>query len=114
WKKYYAIRFSGSISAGHDRSDGGIVTTLLEMAFSGEMGCGLDVDVPLPTAGGSGSSLPALDALFSEEIGFVIEVSEELVDKVTAAYRSAGVEAVSIGKVTNDGQVLYCIFFAHF
>lgn len=53
--------FSGAISAGHDRSDGGLATTLLEMAFAGEIGCGLDVNVP---AAGDG----VLDALFSEEV----------------------------------------------
>ena len=30
------------VLAGHDVSDGGLVTTLLEMAFSGN--CGIDVD----------------------------------------------------------------------
>jgi len=49
----------GKILAGHDRSDGGLITALLEMAFSGN--CGLDVSVegeaPLP-------------CLFSEELGF--------------------------------------------
>lgn len=52
---------SGAISAGHDRSDGGLASVLLEMAFAGQVGCGLDVDVP---AGGDG----VLDALFSEEV----------------------------------------------
>jgi len=33
-----------SLLAGHDRSDGGLITTLLEMAFAGD--CGIQVDVP--------------------------------------------------------------------
>lgn len=56
------------ISAYHDRSDGGLITTLLEMAFASR--CGLDVDVP--SDGGS-----ALSALFNEELGVVIQVAEE-------------------------------------
>ena len=52
---------SGAISAGHDRSDGGLASTLLEMAFAGQVGCGLEVDVP---AVGDG----AMHALFSEEV----------------------------------------------
>ncbi|CAN0010737.1 unnamed protein product, partial [Hapterophycus canaliculatus] len=52
----------GAISAGHDRSDGGLASLLLEMAFAGEVGCGLDVDVP--AAGEDG----VLGALFSEEV----------------------------------------------
>lgn len=35
-----------------------------------------------------------------------MEVSEERCGEVVAAYRSVGVEAVDIGKVTSDGQVL--------
>lgn len=58
---FVCVIISGAISAGHDRSDGGLVSTLLEMAFAGEIGCGLDVDIP---AAGEG----ALDALFSEEV----------------------------------------------
>jgi len=33
----------GLISAGHDRSDGGLITTLLEMAFAGN--CGLEINI---------------------------------------------------------------------
>ncbi len=52
----------GLVLSGHDRSDGGLVTTLLEMAFSGN--CGLSIDVP------AGEPLPFL---FSEELGLVLE-----------------------------------------
>jgi phosphoribosylformylglycinamidine synthase len=53
------------ILAGHDRSDGGLVTTLLEMAFSGN--CGIDVDL------GSHEQGAEISLLFSEELGMVIE-----------------------------------------
>ena len=33
----------GLILSGHDRSDGGLIVTLLEMAFGGN--CGIDVDI---------------------------------------------------------------------
>ena len=52
----------GLVLSGHDRSDGGLVTTLLEMAFAGN--CGLSVSVE-----GRG----AIPSLFSEEPGLVIE-----------------------------------------
>ena len=51
-----------SILAYHDRSDGGLLATLSEMAFAGR--CGLDVDL-------SGDVLPVL---FNEELGAVIQV----------------------------------------
>ncbi len=49
----------------HDVSDGGLIVTLLEMAFAGH--CGLDI--ALPAARG-----PALAQLFSEEPGVVVQV----------------------------------------
>ncbi|CAM9371456.1 unnamed protein product [Pylaiella littoralis] len=98
FKATQALLDTGAISAGHDRSDGGLASLLLEMAFAGEVGCGLDVDVP---AGGDG----VLDALFSEEVGFVVEVSEARLSEVVEAYKASGVDAVDIGRVTDDGKV---------
>ena len=51
----------------HDRSDGGLITTLAEMAFAGN--CGVDVDI---SALGDND----LAVLFNEELGAVIQVSE--------------------------------------
>ncbi|MDR3089933.1 MAG: phosphoribosylformylglycinamidine synthase [Desulfobulbaceae bacterium] len=50
------------ISAGHDRSDGGLITTLLEMAFAGN--CGLEINLD--------SESDAVSALFAEELGMVV------------------------------------------
>jgi len=60
-----------SILAGHDRSDGGLATTLLEMAFAGN--CSIDVTIP----SSSGSDI---ETLFNEEAGLVIEVAESDVE----------------------------------
>ncbi|MCB1702030.1 MAG: phosphoribosylformylglycinamidine synthase [Halioglobus sp.] len=56
---------SGRLLAYHDRSDGGLIVTLLEMAFAGH--CGLKIDL---------SRLPgdALASLFSEEAGAVLQL----------------------------------------
>ena len=56
---------AGLLAAYHDRSDGGLFVTLVEMAFAGNVG--LDVDV-----GGLGDDPVA--ALFSEEPGAVVAV----------------------------------------
>jgi phosphoribosylformylglycinamidine synthase len=56
------------VLAYHDRSDGGLLTTLLEMAFAGH--CGLEI--ALSAAGGS-----ALAQLFAEEPGAVLQVRQE-------------------------------------
>jgi phosphoribosylformylglycinamidine synthase len=60
------LRQAGLVLAYHDRSDGGLLATLLEMAFAGH--CGLDIR--LPTQGGS----PAAQ-LFSEELGVVLQIA---------------------------------------
>ncbi|WP_429176427.1 phosphoribosylformylglycinamidine synthase [Kosakonia sp. 1610] len=64
----------------HDRSDGGLLVTLAEMAFTGH--CGVNVDI---TALGN----DRLAALFNEELGAVIQVraaDREAVESVLAAY----------------------------
>ena len=43
-----ALREAGLVLAYHDRSDGGLVTTLLEMAFAGRVG--LDIELPADAA----------------------------------------------------------------
>lgn len=53
----------------HDVSDGGLFTTLAEMAFAGH--CGIDVD--LSALGNADNALPIL---FSEELGGVIQVKQ--------------------------------------
>jgi phosphoribosylformylglycinamidine synthase len=85
-----ALRASGKLLAYHDRSDGGLLVTLLEMAFAG--GCGLEIEVP-------GSSDP-LAALFSEELGAVVQVRAVDVDAVIAAFAQQGLG----GAVTRIGQ----------
>jgi phosphoribosylformylglycinamidine synthase len=78
------------ISAGHDRSDGGLITTVLEMAFSGN--CGLDLYID-----GDDS---ALEALFSEELGLVVECLERDAQMVMQVLREAGIPYQNIGLTT--------------
>ena len=59
------MRTLGMLRAYHDRSDGGLLVTLLEMAFAGH--CGLDI--ALPAARGA-----ALAQLFAEEPGLVVQI----------------------------------------
>jgi phosphoribosylformylglycinamidine synthase len=86
----------GRVSAGHDRSDGGLVTTLLEMAFAGN--CGLDIDVP-------GDAADAIPLLFAEELGLVLEVAEADEADATLAFTSRDVACVPIGSTTEDTSV---------
>ncbi|MCL2892697.1 phosphoribosylformylglycinamidine synthase [Brenneria tiliae] len=65
-----------ALLAYHDRSDGGLLVTLAEMAFAGH--CGVNVDI-------AAQGDDALATLFNEELGAVIQV---------AASRQAEVESV--------------------
>ncbi|KAL3922965.1 MAG: hypothetical protein SGILL_001923 [Bacillariaceae sp.] len=85
-----------SILAGHDRSDGGLATTLLEMAFAGNC----SIDVTIPSTDGS-----EIDVLFNEEAGLVIEVDSANAESAAKAYSDAGVPVVEIGTVSAGDSV---------
>lgn len=68
------------ILAGHDISDGGLITTLLEMAFAGN--CGFKVDM--------GSMPEAIEKLFAEELGLIIECHHTNTLKVLTMLDSLG------------------------
>jgi phosphoribosylformylglycinamidine synthase len=89
----------------HDRSDGGLLVTLLEMAFAGRVG--LDIDI----AGIPGT---VLGRLFSEELGVVVQVENASVPEVTAELTAAlGDRVYAVGRptprqdvVVHDGDAL--------
>ncbi len=85
---------AGLVRAGHDRSDGGLVTCLLEMAFAGD--CGLAVELP---AG------DPLAVLFAEELGLVLEVDPSDLDAVLAVMRRSGVPCHQVGATTAGPEV---------
>ena len=60
------LRECGLLLAYHDRSDGGLLMTVLEMAFAGH--CGVDVSLPV-------AADQALAHLFNEEPGVVVQVA---------------------------------------
>ena len=84
---------SGKILAYHDRSDGGLFATLVEMAFAGH--CGLNVDIS--TMQGN-----AVDVLYNEELGAVIQVPAQDAQAVAAQFNGL---AYVIGDVTNANQI---------
>ncbi|XP_075141937.1 phosphoribosylformylglycinamidine synthase isoform X2 [Leptodactylus fuscus] len=91
------------LSAGHDVSDGGLITCLLEMAFAGN--CGLDVEFSSP-------DISVMDLLFSEELGLVLEVSETSHDHVIQQYQAQGLQCVRLGQTQGRGpgsRVRICV-----
>ncbi len=83
------------ILSGHDRSDGGLATTLLEMAFSGN--CGIEIDL--------GRQNDALAALFSEELGLAIEYLPIHEETIFSLLDKAAVPYSVIGKTTKEKQI---------
>ncbi|HSG81050.1 MAG TPA: phosphoribosylformylglycinamidine synthase [Gemmatimonadota bacterium] len=92
-----ALISGGAISAGHDRSDGGLVTTLLEMAFAGN--CGIEIDVR------SSSTDDPIGFLFSEELGLVLEVDPDAESQVLSAFVKGDVPCAVIGTTRDDHVV---------
>ena len=78
------------ILSGHDRSDGGLITTVLEMAFSGN--CGLNLAL-----NGAGT---VLEALFAEELGLVIECRWNHLAAVKRRLDQAGAPCTVLGAST--------------
>ncbi|KOB76667.1 Phosphoribosylformylglycinamidine synthase [Operophtera brumata] len=67
--------------AGHDISEGGFITTLLEMGIAGVRGLNLNIELPGATP---------IEALFNEELGIVLEVATGNLDYVLAEYKTNG------------------------
>ncbi|MEJ2215654.1 MAG: phosphoribosylformylglycinamidine synthase [Gemmatimonadota bacterium] len=94
----------GRITAGHDRSDGGLVTTLLEMAFAGNLGLDVELD-PVVADPPVPDGVDFLPLLFAEELGLVLEVDEADEARVLAMFDEADVPCRAIGRTRKDSAV---------
>ena len=81
--------------AGHDRWDGGLLTTVLEMCFGGDCGCVMEAT----------TENSVMEFLFNEELGLVVEVDDAKVGEVLAAYEAAQVPARVIAKTQAANRV---------
>ena len=77
----------------HDRSDGGLAVTLAEMAITGGRG----IVAKLPDG-------DALEALYNEQPGAVLQVSEKNVKAVLDIFAAADVPVSIIGAVTRSSR----------
>ncbi|MEO6985782.1 MAG: phosphoribosylformylglycinamidine synthase [Paralcaligenes sp.] len=122
---------TGQILAYHDRSDGGLLATVCEMAFAGHVGVSINLDMLTidPHASDWGDykirteqvavqrDELTLKALFSEEAGAVIQVLRTERDAVMQVLREAGLSAHShvLGglndkdeiQIFRDGKCIY-------
>ena len=81
--------------AGHDRSDGGLLTTVLEMCFGGDCGCVMEAT----------TENSVMEYLFNEELGLVVEVDDAKVAEVLAAYEAVQVPVRVIAKTQAANRV---------
>ena len=101
---FYAIqqlKQDDLLLAYHDRSDGGLIGTLCEMAFAGH--CGIDVNL---TALGD-----ALPLLFNEELGAVIQVRHCDVEETLSVLREDDLlnHCHVIGSLRDDQQIVVTV-----
>ncbi|OUL57206.1 phosphoribosylformylglycinamidine synthase [Pseudoalteromonas ulvae] len=103
-KGYYnamqALVADSKLLAYHDRSDGGLFTTVAEMAFAGRVGVTVNLD------GLVGSDL---DVLFNEELGGVIQVRNSDKAQVLEVFAAHGLASVTheIGALNNTDNVSF-------
>ncbi|GAA4420754.1 phosphoribosylformylglycinamidine synthase [Acidovorax lacteus] len=114
-----ALRAQGRILAYHDRSDGGLLAAVAEMAFAGHVGVALNVDLLVTEGDGIHDSRAeygdaknwatqvgarrdelTLKALFNEELGVVLQVRTAERNDVMQTLRAHGLSQCShfIGK----------------
>ncbi|SFA75528.1 phosphoribosylformylglycinamidine synthase [Azotobacter beijerinckii] len=104
-KAFFAViqglNVDGHLLAYHDRSDGGLLATVLEMAFAGH--CGLDLCLDALADGRD----ELAGVLFSEELGAVIQVRQDVTPKVLAQFSAAGLGdcVAAIGRPVNGAEV---------
>ena len=87
----------------HDISDGGLFTTVTEMAFAGHTG--VDIDISKLSNGESDD----LATLFNEELGAVMQIRESDVDAIHAILAEHGIidYCTEIGRLNNEDTIRF-------
>jgi len=88
------------LMAYHDRSDGGLLAALAEMSFAGHTGISIHLD---------DLAKSPLEALFTEELGAVIQVHHSDTEDVLSAFRENGLGKHThvIGKLNDADEVIF-------
>ncbi len=120
------LRKENKLLAYHDRSDGGLLACIAEMAFAAHCGVSINVDMIAVDAGQEPDYGDAknwaqqvsgrrheqmMRALFNEELGVVIQVRREDRDAVFEVLRNLNLSAFShvIGKPNTNGRIeIWC------
>jgi phosphoribosylformylglycinamidine synthase len=110
WTAIQTLNAQGKLLAYHDRSDGGLFAAAAEMAFAGNTG----LDLRLP------ATASPLAALFSEELGALVQIRAADLDDVMLLLREHGFKtcahrigalndhaALRVRQTGRDGHVLF-------
>ena len=116
-----ALADDGLVLAYHDRSDGGLLTTVCEMAFAGHVGVSINLDMltidPHAADWGDYKIRPeqiavqrdelTLKALFAEEAGAVLQVARSERDTVLRRLREAGLSQYThvLGSLNQSDEI---------
>ena len=96
------LRSAALVLACHDRSDGGLFVTLAEMAFAGRTGVALELH---GLVGPGAGAAHVLAALFSEELGVVLQSKAAVRNRVLETLGRHGLSARVIGAPRDDDRV---------
>lgn len=114
-RAFYAVQgfiSNDLILSGHDISDGGLITTLLEMAFGGN--CGLEINIEVQKIRSSEdkksklhnlSTSQLLSLLFSEELGLVIEYLPEKEEEIVSILNKDNIPYQIIEKTSSEKKI---------
>ncbi|MBT3566661.1 MAG: phosphoribosylformylglycinamidine synthase [Porticoccus sp.] len=86
----------GSIIAYHDRSDGGLFTTLVEMSFAGHVGIDISLDE---------QKADSLNILFNEELGAVIQIATKSAEYVKKYFSKINIPTTTIAKLNSSEAI---------
>ena len=92
-------RYPGTVLAYHDRSDGGLFTTLAEMCFAGRVGAEVSIDAFYQD--------DPIAALFNEELGAVVQIRASDFATLTSVFATEGFQTTAIhviGRVKPDAS----------
>jgi phosphoribosylformylglycinamidine synthase len=92
-----ALRAANLLLAYHDRSDGGLFTTLLEMAFAAHVG--LDIELGAAVA-------DAIAYLFNEELGAVIQVPAAELERVARVLDEQRLAHTVVARMAEHGDIV--------
>ena len=88
----------------HDRSDGGLFATLVEMAFAAC--CGLNVDLTSLVANQADVNEASIRALFNEELGAVVQIAKQDVAAVEALFKAAALPLHAVATIGTDEKIV--------